>query len=359
MVEGPSDGPLRIREREDGETARNQADQFQISRINKDNNTDVIPQTEGALANKSNETPERRKDQEEDDASMEDGEFNKMVDYYNELGMAEEMIDEDDMLDDIVVPDTQMMAVESENEQIEAIAQLRQKVISKDHTSNTRQNKDPPDQKQMTPRSRDTKGIAASRKLAAKGHMSPKSKGMKNSRPPMSGRQAAKQVPHSGVFPSALKSRKPVSLSSSVMSQKPPNFMLEFGYDHLFTVDPVGRSGGLALFYMDASDVIVNFSNNRMIDIEAHMEGHKVFMTFVYGDLMIKYRENVWERLIRISSNRTGVWLLMGDFNEITSNLEKKGGKKRPDSSFLPFKNRLAGCGMIEFQFMGNSFSWA
>lgn len=150
MVEGPSDGPLRIREREDGETARNQADQFQISRINKDNNTDVIPQTEGALANKSNETPERRKDQEEDDASMEDGEFNKMVDYYNELGMAEEMIDEDDMLDDIVVPDTQMMAVESENEQIEAIAQLRQKVISKDHTSNTRQNKDPPDQKQST-----------------------------------------------------------------------------------------------------------------------------------------------------------------------------------------------------------------
>ncbi|KAH0877889.1 hypothetical protein HID58_065283 [Brassica napus] len=149
MVEGPSDGPLRIREREDGETARNQTDQLQISRINKDNNTDVIPQTEGALANRSNETPERRKYQEEDDVSMEDGEFNKMVDYYNELGMAEEMIDEDDMLDDIVVPETQMMAVESENEQIEAIAQLRQKVISKDHTSNTRQNKDPPDQKQI------------------------------------------------------------------------------------------------------------------------------------------------------------------------------------------------------------------
>ena len=137
------------------------------------------------------------------------------------------------------------------------------------------------------------------------------------------------------------------------------DFMSEFGYDHLFTVDPVGRSGGLALFYMDASDVIANFSNNRMIDIEAHMEGHKVFMTFVDGDSVIEYRENVWERLLRISSNRTGVWLLMGDFNEITSNLEKKGGKKRPDSSFLPFKNMLAGCGMIEFQFMGNSFSWA
>lgn len=49
----------------------------------------------------------------------------------------------------------------------------------------------------------------------------------------------------------------------------------------------------------------------------------------------------------------------MGDFNEITCNLEKKGGKKRSDSSFLPFKNMLAGCGMIEFPSVGNFFSWA
>ena len=137
------------------------------------------------------------------------------------------------------------------------------------------------------------------------------------------------------------------------------DFMLEFGYDHLFTVDLVGRSGGLALYYMDASDVTVNFSNNRMIDIESQMEGHKVFMTFVYGDPVIEYRENVWEKLLKISANRTGAWLLMGDFNEITSNPEKKGGKKRTESSFLPFKSMLAGCGMIEFPFMGNSFSWA
>ena len=135
--------------------------------------------------------------------------------------------------------------------------------------------------------------------------------------------------------------------------------MFEFGYDHLFTVDPVGRRGGLALFYMDASDVTVNFSNNRMIDIEAQLEGNKVFITFVYGDPVIEYRENVWERLLRMSATRVGAWLLMGDFNEITSNLEKKGGKKRAYSSFLPFKNMLAGCVMVEFPFIGNSLTWA
>ena len=107
------------------------------------------------------------------------------------------------------------------------------------------------------------------------------------------------------------------------------DFQIEFGYDNLYTVDPVGRSGGLALFYMNASDVVINFSNTRMIDVEAQIEGHKVYITFMYGDPVVEYHENVWERLLRMSATRTGSWLLMGDFNEITSNVEKNGGKRR------------------------------
>ena len=104
------------------------------------------------------------------------------------------------------------------------------------------------------------------------------------------------------------------------------DFKFEFGYDNLFTVEPAGRSGGLALFYMDDSEVNIEFSNERMIDIAAKIEGHKIFMTFVYGDPVVEYRERVWERLMRISLRRIGPWLMVGDFNEITSNLEKREG---------------------------------
>lgn len=95
-----------------------------------------------------------------------------------------------------------------------------------------------------------------------------------------------------------------------------------------------------------------------MIDIEATIEGQKVFITFVYGDPVIEYRENVWERLTRMSLNRSGPWLMLGDFNEITSNLEKKGGRKRSEASFLPFKTMLANCGMLELPSTGNTLSW-
>ena len=89
-------------------------------------------------------------------------------------------------------------------------------------------------------------------------------------------------------------------------------------------MEPEGRSGGLALFYLDSFDVTILYSDNRMIDVESTIAGHKVYITFVYGDLVIKYRENVWERLTRMSLNRSGAWLMLGNFNEISTNLEKK-----------------------------------
>lgn len=95
-----------------------------------------------------------------------------------------------------------------------------------------------------------------------------------------------------------------------------------------------------------------------MIDIEATIEGHQVFITFVYGDPVVEYREYVWEILTRMSLQRTGPWLLLGDFNEIISNSEKKGGRRRTDASFIPFRTILANCGMIDFPYKGNPLSW-
>lgn len=60
-----------------------------------------------------------------------------------------------------------------------------------------------------------------------------------------------------------------------------------------------------------------------------------------------------------ISLQRSDPWLMVGDFNEIISNTEKHGGRKHPESSFLPFKNMISACGMIDFSYSGNFFSWA
>ena len=49
---------------------------------------------------------------------------------------------------------------------------------------------------------------------------------------------------------------------------------------------------------------------------------------------------------------------MIKDFYEITCHNEKVEGRQRPDSFFLPFKQILNDCGMIEFSFTGDMLSW-
>ena len=136
------------------------------------------------------------------------------------------------------------------------------------------------------------------------------------------------------------------------------NLQVSYGYDQVCTVEPRGRSSGLALFYIDDPSVTILYADAHMIDIETRLEGHTIFITFVYGDPVVRHRDLVWERLSRMSTNRKEAWFMIGGLNEITGNHEKRGGMRRFESSFLPFRIMLENCGMLDFPNKGNSFSW-
>lgn len=103
-------------------------------------------------------------------------------------------------------------------------------------------------------------------------------------------------------------------------------FQSHFGFDNVTTVDPIGTSGGLALYSNKEYQVKILYTSNRMIDVEAVVQGTQVFMTFVYGEPVQKLRDQVWERLMRYGLARSDPWFIIGDLNEITGNHEKEGG---------------------------------
>lgn len=48
-----------------------------------------------------------------------------------------------------------------------------------------------------------------------------------------------------------------------------------------------------------------------------------------------------------------------GDFNDIKGHDEKKGGRRRPDSSFRSFRNFITTMEMEKIKAEGNEFTWA
>ena len=124
-------------------------------------------------------------------------------------------------------------------------------------------------------------------------------------------------------------------------------------------MDPIGRSGGLALYHNHDSPVTIIYSSNRIIDVETSYKGKTIFISFVYGEHVQDLRDQVWERLIRIGINRLEPWFIIGDLNEITCNHEKEGGVLRHASTFVDFNNMIDNCGLLEFPSLENTMSWS
>ena len=135
-------------------------------------------------------------------------------------------------------------------------------------------------------------------------------------------------------------------------------FKRSLGFDHSFLVDPVGLSGGLALFWRNSHEVEILSSSDRIIDARVKQRDLVYFISFVYGDPVRHKRQIVWDNLKTIGLNRNAGWCLVGDFNELMNSSEKSGGPAREESSFYPFRNMASGCHIKEVPSSGDKFSW-
>ncbi|GKV52195.1 hypothetical protein SLEP1_g58784 [Rubroshorea leprosula] len=131
------------------------------------------------------------------------------------------------------------------------------------------------------------------------------------------------------------------------------------GFQNCFTVERVGRSGGLAMMWgKDVQLHLKSYSTNH-IDMEVQaVGGTKWRFTGFYGYPERHNRRKSWVLIRELAGKSSFPWLIGGDFNDILSLDEKVGGGPQPDWMLRGFQEVINDCNLTEIQMVRGWFTW-
>jgi hypothetical protein len=131
------------------------------------------------------------------------------------------------------------------------------------------------------------------------------------------------------------------------------------GFDSCFSVDRVGRSGGLALFWNSSHNCqILDYSQNHIsVEITDTVRGNWR-LTGYYGYPNGGRRRASWDFLRTLSYQSSLPWCIFGDFNDIMDASEKRGNTSRSRWLINGFRQAVLDSGLSDVPVNGYPFTW-
>lgn len=134
---------------------------------------------------------------------------------------------------------------------------------------------------------------------------------------------------------------------------------IKLGFAQCFSVDKVGRSGGLTIFWKNnvsceitgysQNHVNVNFSNNG-IDVWS--------LSCFYGFPEIGRRKSSWDLIRRLAGMTQLPWTIIGDFNDLLTAADKWGGSPCAQSLMAGFQAAIDDSLLVKVDLQGGKFTW-
>ncbi|XP_074344595.1 uncharacterized protein LOC141683745 [Apium graveolens] len=146
-----------------------------------------------------------------------------------------------------------------------------------------------------------------------------------------------------------------------VKSNKIADICKNIGFTGFFAVDVQGHreGGGLALFWKNEDAVQIIDSSNNYIDFEvSNDQVGRWRYTGIYGYPEIRRRVEAWNMISMLAQKPSLPWCMIGDYNDLMFDSEKKGGRKQPRALLQGFSDIVANCGLIDFGYEGEYFNW-
>ncbi|XP_019196311.1 PREDICTED: uncharacterized protein LOC109190291 [Ipomoea nil] len=135
---------------------------------------------------------------------------------------------------------------------------------------------------------------------------------------------------------------------------------VSLGFDGLFYVNPTPQGGGgLALLWRKNDTASLLSYSKNYIDIEVNMPSFPRWrMTCYYGYSQRHRRMEAWDLIKSFVQRSTLPWVMIGDFNELLFQHEKRGGNPHPDNLLRGFGETIDQCGLTQLPMEGYRFTW-
>lgn len=144
-----------------------------------------------------------------------------------------------------------------------------------------------------------------------------------------------------------------------VKNNKIAEICKKIGFAGYHAVDVQGHGGGLALFWKNEGGVSVLESCNNFIDFEVvNDQVGRWRYTGIYGYPERRRREEAWSMLQNLAARSSLPWCVIGDFNDMVVDGEKRGGRRHPRSLLQGFSDTIMDCRLIDLGFDGEKYTW-
>lgn len=133
---------------------------------------------------------------------------------------------------------------------------------------------------------------------------------------------------------------------------------MKFGFAQYFSVDRVGRSGGLAIFWKQhVACEIMNYSRNHIDVLFLDNDIASWRLTCFYGYPERSRRSLSWDLIRSLTSSSQLPWCIYGDFNDLLYPSDKKGSLLHPTHLLEGFQATINDCMLTEIDLKGGNFT--
>jgi len=144
-----------------------------------------------------------------------------------------------------------------------------------------------------------------------------------------------------------------------VHANKIEEIRIRLGFDAAFAVDSIGISGGLAILWKHPFGCnLINYSHNFINMEVTHPHHPRWRFTGFHGCPENDRRRESWDMLRTLAQDNSLPWCVMGDFNDLLSNEEKRSRVDHPPWKIRGFREVVQDSGLIDIHLTGYPFTW-